>query len=391
MKSKEALQALVDKFLSGHHSPEELEELLRYFAIQDGNEAQLKEIITAYVSSPEQFDEATLTRAENITRETDQYLQELIHKRQPIVRSVIHWKRYLTVAVISFSLLAAGVWLYLNSQETKNSEQLTSHYGDDVLPGGNRATLLLSDGTSIALDEAKQGIVAKGEQVVYDDGETVSDGIPAAEYATLTTPRGGQYQITLSDGSKVWLNAESSLAYPTEFTGKQRKVSLTGEGYFEVVKNTESPFIVESEGQSVEVLGTVFNVNSYIGGTKPTTTLLFGSVKVKADSKSSVQLKPGQQSIVELSGIKVKEVDATEIVAWKDGLISAASASLIEVIPQVERWYDVDFKLSDHLRNKERAYISIDRSENLSSVLRALEHTYGIQFTVQGREVVAKE
>lgn len=389
MKSKEELLALFHRFLEGVYTSSELDELLNLFAIKDGNEAQLKEIITAYIASPEQFDEATLARAENITRQTDRYLDKLIHEQQPITKSMVNWKRYLAIAAISLSLLTSGIWLYQYSQQAVIDNQLTSQYGDDVLPGGNRASLLLSDGTSIALDEAKQGIITNGEQVVYDDGASVSEHIHGAEYATLITPRGGQYQITLSDGTEVWLNAESSLRYPASFQGKERRVELIGEGYFDVTPDETKPFIVSSEGQEVAVLGTEFNINSYKQPASIVTTLVEGRVLIQHAHGKQQQLQPSEQAIVSKDGITITKVSIGDYTAWKNGEFVFYYSSLTDILNELERWYDIDVDFQT-IPNK-TFYAAIKRDVPLSEVLDLIAAAGDLQFEISGRRLTVKK
>ncbi|QIH34468.1 FecR family protein [Sphingobacterium sp. DR205] len=293
--------------------------------------------------------------------------------------------KLIRVAGIAASLVIAfgtGTWLYIN--HTNETHQTPVIALDDILPGSNKATIKLSTGQSINLDD-HQGIRINDSGFSYDDGTSVLN-TTNAEYATLITPRGGQYQITLSDGTKVWLNANSSLEYPLVFKGKQREVKLKGEGYFEVAHNPANPFIVKTDMQQIKVLGTVFNLRAY--SEVQFTTLIRGSVAVRLNRSEIPEiLKPGQQAIVEDHAVLVHKIDVNEYIGWKDGMITGTSVGLEDIGSDIENWYDVDFIYPRNFKNCEKAYINISKSEKLSSVLKAIENTYGVKAEIRGREV----
>jgi transmembrane sensor len=206
-------------------------------------------------------------------------------------------------------------------------------------------------------------------------------------YNTISTPRGGQYQLMLADGSKVWLNAASSLRFPASFVGKERKVELLGEAYFEVAKNAKMPFKVKVNGMEVEVLGTHFNINSYENESTIRTTLLEGSVKINKNNSSSL-LKPGQQAQMNKAGeIKIiNDADVEEAIAWKEGKFQFDRADIHDIMRQLTRWYDVDVEykgtVSSHFGG------TISRDVNLSQVLNMLHLTGEVKFQVEDRKVV---
>jgi ferric-dicitrate binding protein FerR (iron transport regulator) len=207
---------------------------------------------------------------------------------------------------------------------------------------------------------------------------------------TLTTPRGGQYEVMLPDGTKVWLNSASSLTYPVTFAGKERRVELTGEAYFEVAKNTSSPFFVKTSGQTVKVLGTHFNINSYEDEKCVKTTLLEGSVVITSDgNKQAVNLKPGQQSVNKAASFDViNEADIDEAVAWKNGKFLFRNTDLQTVMRQLSRWYDVDVEYQGTIA--ERHYRGrISRNVPVSQVFEILK-TSGINFIINGRTIIVK-
>jgi transmembrane sensor len=255
--------------------------------------------------------------------------------------------------------------------------------------------------------ELAKGSVAASRNAHRNDGEGAdskmakgqgsdSKGANAkVQILTATTPRGGTYQITLPDGSKVWLNAASSLQFPAEFTGRNRVVTLVGEGYFEVAKNKIMPFIVKSKEQQVEVLGTHFNISAYENDKNTTTSLLEGSVRVSAASKgnaaspgavSSSVLKPNQQSILKADVIKIMDIDPIQPVAWKNGYFMFASEPIGSIMKKLSRWYDVDVDYQGKITT-EGFTGSVSKYENISEVLNTLELTGLVHFKIQGRRI----
>jgi len=270
----------------------------------------------------------------------------------------------------------------------------------DILPGTNKAILTLADGSKVVLDENTSADISdqdgiriskeKNGQLVYTIlNNKVLNADKIIAYNTISTPRGGQYQVVLPDGTKVWLNAASSLKYPEAFSGKQRVVVLTGEAYFEVAKNKLMPFRVQSQNQNVEVLGTHFNINSYLDDNTVKTTLLEGSIKV-SNSKFSKLLKPGEQAINEIAdqaSIKITtDVDTGDETAWKNGLFQFNDSELKVILNQLERWYDIKIDYA-HVPDK-RYNGMVPRKSRLSEVLKMLEKTGNIKFELQeGRKL----
>lgn len=267
--------------------------------------------------------------------------------------TVNFWSAVSGAAVIMI-ILSAGLWFFKGEHPTEIKAQKIN-IPQDLQPGGDKAILTLSNGTRISLEDAANGeidnqagiriIKNKEGQLIYKvAGESkVSDGVPVA-FNTIQTPRGGQYQVILPDQSHVWLNAESSLRFPTVF-GKERMVELRGEGYFEISHNESKPFKVITDGQIVQVIGTHFNVNSYSDEPSVKTTLIKGSVRVLGlSSDKSELLAPGEQSLLLKSGRlnKSAAVDVQEAVAWKNQLFYFNNSSIESVMRQLSRWYDVD-------------------------------------------------
>jgi len=246
--------------------------------------------------------------------------------------------------------------------------------------------LLDSLGNGVVTTQNGTKVLLQNGQLVYKTDNSVKTAIG---YNTMTTPKGRQFQLVLPDGSKVWLNAASSIRYPTVFTGNERKVEVTGEAYFEVVKNSTSPFRVKINDEAeVEVLGTHFNVNSYMNEESINTTLLEGSVSVK-NSSGKLILQPGQQARV-AGNEKIKlfaEVDVEKVMAWKNGVFNFQDATLEEVMRQLERWYDIDVVYEKNIPRLE-FYGKMGRDLSLAAVLRGLEKS-NVHFRIEdGRKLV---
>ncbi len=266
----------------------------------------------------------------------------------------------------------------------------------DALPGGNRAILTLADGQTIILDSARNGTLTQqgnarvtklnDGQLAYDKEESTTNR--PVQYNTVTTPRGGQYQLTLADGSQVWLNAASSITFPTSFEGNKREVQITGEAYFEVAHNAAMPFHVSSNNMDVEVLGTHFNVNAYADEDAIKTTLLEGSVKVTKGGES-LTITPGEQARILYStgemAIK-KNVDMEAIVAWKNGLFYFNQSGIRSIMKKISRWYDLDVIINDDVPDK-RFSGKIYRNVNVSQIIKILE-TGGIHLNIVGKKIL---
>ncbi|HRB71499.1 MAG TPA: FecR domain-containing protein [Flavobacterium sp.] len=300
-----------------------------------------------------------------------------------------HKKWFIPAAAVLLISLSISFFFIQRNSNPKPITISTNIIQDDILPGGNKATLILSNGKQIVLDEKKQGIVIGNSSLNYGDGTTLATTVKV-ETAILKTPRAGQYDVVLQDGTKISLNAESSLEYPVRFTGSERRVKLTGEGYFEVAHNKRKPFHVETKNQDVQVLGTVFNIRSY--SAKESTTLLSGKVIVKSNTtKESSMLMPGQNVTATPNILTIQNVDIQDYVSWKKGFIGGTSISLLEMLAEIERWYDVEVKIDKNLNNSEKALLSISRQEKLSVVLNGVSEIYGVNFQIRGKEVIIRQ
>lgn len=335
------------------------------------------------------------------------------HKRS------VRWRA--AAAAVVFILLTGGMaYVYYANRASQKMAGIAQHETkNDRAPGGNKAILTLADGASIVLDSANNGdltqqgntkvIKLDNGRLAYQSEKTGAQySTTPIQYNTITTPRGGQYQIALPDGTKVWLNAASSLKFPTAFTGKERNVELAGEAYFEVAKNAGAPFKVhiirhsmalshegrednlgreDASGGDVEVLGTQFNINAYDDESTVKTTLLEGSVKV-SKGKDHNLLKPGQQTQLDAKGAihVLSDVNTEEVIAWKNGYFQFDDADIRTVMRQLARWYDVEISYEGPVTERQFGG-QMPRGVSLSEVLRILEAS-NVHFRVEGKKLV---
>jgi len=302
----------------------------------------------------------------------------------------------LFAAAAVFIAVVFGTYVFLKTD--KPASQLADNKSMDArkpdkAPGRDKATLTLADGTTIVLDSSANGVISQngGFKVINTGGLlTYQNGHEGAKvlFNTISTPKGGQYQLLLADGSKVWLNSLSSLRFPTVFNGKERSVELTGEGYFEISHNASMPFHVKSNNMDVEVLGTHFNIMAYGDEESTKTTLLQGKVKVQKE-RTFVVLTPGQQAQVNKEGaIKLdKNADVEEAVAWKNGVFQFDGADMRTVMRHIGRWYDIETVLQGDMKNIHLGG-KVSRNLNLSQVIQVLEDS-GIDIRMEGNKIIA--
>lgn len=298
----------------------------------------------------------------------------------------------ITAAAIVLLFLSVGIYLFTGNQN--NIVTSGSIAKEDMKPGGNKALLTLADGTSIVINDAANGRLAEQNGVVITktkDGQLTYEFKSAkhtgeagiTQFNTISTPKGGQYRISLPDGTLVWLNAETSIRFPVSFSKlKERKVELIGEAYFEVYKDKLKPFKVSSDKQEVEVLGTHFNVNTYKNETNYKTTLLEGSVRLHT-AVSDVKLKAGEQAVLSGAAVDILKVNTDEVVAWKNGFFIFNDESLKSIMRQLDRWYNVQVDYSTVPDTRYNGVIS--RDVNLSKVLSSLEVTGNLKFKIEGK------
>lgn len=332
--------------------------------------------------------EVTLMETEEVKLLGEQMIENINQKLFPPAKTNIRlWITRIAASLILIGSIAAGFY-FLNGAQKDSANQLA------VVPGGNKAILTLANGKKIILDTAHR-ILSKEEDITVSNGIISYDkfravfGSDELEYNIVETPRGGTYRISLSDGTKVWLNSASKLRYPIVYSKGERVVELEGEAYFEVAKDRDHPFKVKCKGQVVEVLGTHFNVNSYDDEPFVKTTLLEGSVVVST-AKNKIRLKPMQESINskgELSGRQTR--DAAQAVAWKNGYFQFDDDDLESVMRQISRWYDVEVVFAGKPSNKKFNGI-ISRSKDIKMALEVMEATGNISFKMEGRKLIVK-
>ena len=335
---------------------------------------------------------------ETLTSSMDEYWEETETTTPAVVKrfgrsTLLRW----TVAAAAvITLIFGSYFLFFNKKPLSKESQIAIQ--NDVPPGINKATLTLGNGTVLMLDSTSNGLLAtqSGSKIIKTDSGHLSYSASTAKPTnkeivtlnTLTTPRGGQFQLSLPDGTKVWLNASSSITYPVKFTGDERKVSLTGEAYFEVAHDDKKPFYVKSGDLTIQDIGTAFNVNSYPDEPAVTTTLVEGSVKVSSGAESKT-LTRGEQSRLSGKSFTIKDnVDIHEITAWKDGLFDFESADLKTILRQFARWYDIEVVYQGSMP-QDKYFVIIKRSSNLSAVLKALQAS-GIRFQIEGKKLIVK-
>lgn len=262
---------------------------------------------------------------------------------KPVVQMPVRRKRlYWVAAAVVLAVAIGGTWYAtINKPETNT---LTKTELAEVQPGRQGAMLTLADGSQVLLDTIQNGVVALqgGATAKVVNGALIYEGKGEAVYNTMSTPRGRQFQMTLPDGTQVWLNAASSIRYPTVFTGNERRVEVSGETYFEVARNSRMPFRVSvNNGTDIEVLGTHFNINGYSNESSINATLMQGSIRVKKGDEAVV-IKPGEQARVQSRISVEKEVDLDQVMAWKNGLFNFNGSKLEVVMRQIERWYEIE-------------------------------------------------
>lgn len=388
------LEYLFDSYVDQNCSEEEEKELMALL-VKPENELLVKNLIGKVFENKGL--EILMPKEVSVS-----ILQSILQKDQPKVVAIKSRKFILTpwmrvVAAASLILCISGIsyWVLKKENKEKITQSIVSRKNSGpIMPGGYHAMLTVADGSTIVLDSIQNGNLHQGGAnirkqnglLIYDrSGPLNADA--AVGYHTLTTPRGGQYEVVLPDGSKVWLNASSSIHFPTAFLGKQRDVELTGEAYFEIVKNKEKPFHVNVKNMQVEVLGTHFNVNAYADEKSIKTSLLKGSVKIKNRSES-VLLRPGQQGIMEKSNqnIEIKNADLEEAIAWKNGLFQFDGANITAIMREISRWYDVDIVYAGKIPIR-RFEGKISRDVPLSDVLKILELS-NVKFKIEGKKII---
>lgn len=391
--SNNRLRYLLDNYISKTISPEEELELFQLIAWGVYDE-EIKE----YMSNAWHLEYSELMSKQQSKRILNAVFNHEPAKVIPIQQPA---KRKLIWAAASIILIVATVSLFFlvgkHSSTSALSKNNNTQPSNDVMPGTSGAILKLDDGSSIVLDNASNGDLARqGNTLVVKSGATINyvkggaaQGEKQIHYNTVETPKGRQFQLVLEDGTKVWLNAASSIRFPVAFIGKQRIVEITGEAYLEVAKNKQKPFQVMCNGSMVEVLGTHFNINAYADEETINTTLLEGSVKiVKGNNQRTI--KPGEQAQVNNDGSvrTMANVNIDEVVAWKNNAFLFDNTDVKKLMRQLARWYNVDVVFKGATGETLTFNGTIPRSSTLATVLKMLESTGDVKLTIEGKKII---
>lgn len=321
-----------------------------------------------------------------LTPEREQWLFDKVMSRAKQADKRVRWlPAYSWRVAAAVTLLLAGSGIYFSLQKQKKQHTLAM---EQRRPAGNKAVLTLANGRQVELDSAGNQQLQEGSaQIQQQHGELkyASNGTAAeGAYNQLSTPRGGQFVLQLPDGSKVWLNAASSIRYPVAF-GQERVVSITGEVYFDIRQDAAKPFIVNTSRSSIQVLGTAFNIMDYADERQQQTTLVSGAVKVTA-GKEAVVLKPGKMAVVKESGISVASVDTSSVAGWRTGEINVQGQDMAAVLRQISRLYNVDIIVQGKLPPDKLGYIT-DKHTPLATMLELL-HEHGLQTKIDGSAII---
>jgi hypothetical protein len=422
MDSSSRIKYLLHVFLNCLATPAERAEL---FALinKAGNEETVKELIgdemrglelemtepgSAREEGPISDERANEILATILGREKEGELADTGEEGEAVIRTIemvpgwslfgLPWVRMKWVGRVAASVLIilAGLGGYRRLTESHGDHHAhtAQRLSNDVPPGGNRAVLILANGSRIILDSAHMGkLTQQGvASVVKLDSGKLAYVAPANDpgevyYNMLKTPRGGQFQLVLPDSSKVWLSAASSIRYPTVFTGHERSVEITGEAYFEVTKKKDRPFVVKAGPTTTLVLGTSFNINAYEDEKDLKITLVDGAVKVIAEDGDR-ELRPGQQALLRDAGgsLVVQEADVYQAIAWKNGQFDFDRTDLPAIMRQISRWYDVDINYQS-TNDTTRFGGGISRQLTLSNVLRLLDKS-GVHTRLEGKKII---
>lgn len=387
MTQPEFLQ-LIDKYLAGNASVEEEQLLLNFF---DSFQEEIE------------WDEKLFGLKQQLEDKMLQRLQAAVKKGADTgtvkVFSIAKTLKKVAAVLIGLAFIT-GIFVY-KAKEAADLQAIALKKNAvkfDAEPGQNKAILTLADGSKLELNSAKIGVLAKAGHMSVKktkDGQLIyliapsknADANTPIAFNTISTPIGGQYQVILPDGTKVWLNAASSLKYPTLFKGGQRTVELTGEAYFEVTKNAAMPFYVKVNDMQVKVLGTHFNIMAYNNEPAVKTTLLEGSVQLSSGGVSN-KLKPGQQGMLKNGQITVSDVNAEHAVAWKNGYFEFNRSGIHEIMNQLARWYDIEIAYEGNIPDDEFVG-KIERSAKLSQVLNILKLSK-IHFVLENKKLTVK-
>jgi hypothetical protein len=397
--NKSKLARLLQEYFDNTISETELIELLNYLNVSETDDIIdiIKEEMHRLQDGPE-FSGLIKHDVWQQIQSDPRFIKETLPTNEQPKVIKLYRKNWLK-AVAAILIVSASLGLFLLNRKIKTSvaNVAQNQLSQPIVPGGNKATLTLSTGKVIQLDTANNGLIAsagKAQVLKKSNAQLVYDAHPSSAdnrepvYNILSTPKGGVFQVVLPDGTKVWLNSASSLKFPIEFTGNERRVSLTGEAYFEVAKNKDKPFFVDMNNVQVRVLGTHFNIAAYQDDNNITTTLLEGAVQVKSNNQLSA-IKPGEQAVIDnnTNAISIKAANIEEVMAWKNGYFKFADEDIRSIMKKLSRWYDFDVEYHDELANV-RLGGTFYRSKGINELLSYMEEVGKIHFKVEGRRII---
>jgi len=377
-------------------------ELLEY--LKNADVGKIEEYISEDLLKLDEGPELMPSQARDIWKQITsdtRYTNIAVHvtdNQSPTIK--LYRRTWFQAAATLLIFLAVGL-IFFNRQFSRPfvGNRYVKHENTTViLPGSTKATLTTANGEVLVLEQAANGLIAKSGnikvlkthngQIIYNlkDQKQLSS-VQQVSYNTLTTPKGGEYQVVLADGTKIWLNAASSITYPTAFNTKERRVKLSGEAYFEVAKDAQKPFYVNTANGQIRVLGTHFNISAYLDDEVTSTTLLEGIVQVTKNQSSSL-LKPGQQASISRGSdyIRVAEAKIDEVMAWKNGYFIFDEDNIAGIMKKVARWYDVDVQYSGSMDDQKFGG-TFHRSKSITELLHYLEKIGNIHFSITGRRI----
>jgi len=377
--NKKRIYALIEKYLNGTSNPDELEWIEKWLDLR---------------SKQSEWSWRDKNHKEEVKNEIFERINDKASPFQPIKFSKDTWRYWRAAAALLVLGLAFSGWFLIKDKENRQVHA----FNQSVTPGTKAATLQMGNGEIIYLDDKEEGVLSQTADIEISkrDGGIIQYHSSNKDLRgkvlenKLFIPRGGQYKIELSDGTKIWLNSETELVYPTRFVGNERKVKLIGEAYFEVAKDSNRPFIVESEKMDILVTGTEFNVSAYGGSSETTTTLIEGSVVVHGSGKENMKLVPGQQAYrrTDQTGFGKRQVDVDVIISWKRGYFSFDYQILEEVMDEVSRWYDIEYEIIGQPKTPEKLGGTFSRGKSLDELLTYLEQLVNVKTTREGRRVI---
>jgi len=366
---------LIGGFLKNNLTEDEKKELDEFILASEKNM-----ILFEKMTDPKNVAQAAVWfKKMNVEQEFEETKERIANQRS---------KRIRQYAVAASVVIAVGLGIYLyQSTSIKKSDSPIATQNSDILPGSDKATLTLENGKVIILGGGQDTSINDQIKILQKQGEIIYTTATSNEmsYHTLSIPRKGHYKLILPDGSKVWLNAESSIRYPIAFSDNERKVFVTGETFFEVAKDAKKPFRAEAGNMIVEALGTQFNINVYPNEPYRTTTLVEGSVLLSMGKVENI-LKPGQQAQVTAEDFHIVNVNVDEVAAWKNDQFKFFNTPIEVIMRQIERWYDADVVYQDKLSLHMNA--TIERDVPVSKLLHILEQTDQVHFKIEGKKII---